>query len=139
MARTERGAAAVELAIVLPLLFLVIAGIVDFGRFFFTEIQTTNAAREGARIAAVLPSPAATPASDPMVQAPLRASSAAAGVPGGISVGVTPCATGATTNATVVVSATFQWILLDPAARMLGGSWGIPTGVVSTGVMRCGG
>ena len=53
MARTERGAAAVELAIILPVLLLVIGGIIDFGRFFYTQIQVTNAAREGARMAAL--------------------------------------------------------------------------------------
>src|SRR6478736_7021675 len=53
MARTERGASAVEFAIVLPVLFLLIAAIVDFGRAYFYQIQLANSAREGARAAAV--------------------------------------------------------------------------------------
>ena len=37
--RVERGAAAVEMALVLPVLLLLIGGIVDFGRAFFTQIM----------------------------------------------------------------------------------------------------
>lgn len=46
----ERGAALVELAMVLPLLLVVIAGIVDFGFAFQRYEVITNAAREGARL-----------------------------------------------------------------------------------------
>ena len=49
----ERGAAAVEMAIVLPLLLLVMGGMVDFGRALFTQNVATNAAREGARMRAL--------------------------------------------------------------------------------------
>src|SRR4051812_36652218 len=47
--RRERGAAAVEMALVLPLLLLIVGGIIDFGRFFYTQNIVVNAAREGAR------------------------------------------------------------------------------------------
>ena len=47
--RRERAAAAVEMAIVLPLLLLIVGGIIDFGRFFYTQNIVVNAAREGAR------------------------------------------------------------------------------------------
>ena len=49
--RSERGAAAVEMALMLPVLILLIGGIVDFGRAYYTQIMLTNAAREGARAA----------------------------------------------------------------------------------------
>jgi Flp pilus assembly protein TadG len=52
--RSNRGAELIELAFVLPLLIVVIAGIVDFGFMFQRYLVVTNAAREGARIA-VLP------------------------------------------------------------------------------------
>ena len=51
--RRERGAVAVEMAIILPLLLLVVGGIVDFGRLLFTQNIVTNAAREGARTRAL--------------------------------------------------------------------------------------
>jgi Flp pilus assembly protein TadG len=49
----ERGAALLELALVLPLLLVVTAGIVDFGFAFQRYEVVTNAAREGARLASM--------------------------------------------------------------------------------------
>ena len=136
MSRRDRGASAVEFAIVLPALFLVIAGIIDFGRYFFTQIQVTNASREGARAAVMYPSPSAAD----LNAITTRAMSAAAGVQGVAVQGVSTCASGATTNASVTVTATFDWIVLGPAIKMFGGNWTALTGpVAATGVMRCGG
>jgi len=41
------------MAIVLPVLVLLVFGIIDFGRLLTTEIQLSQAAREGARMAAL--------------------------------------------------------------------------------------
>ena len=49
----ERGAELIEFALVLPLLLALFAGIVDFGRMFQRLEVTTNAAREGARLASM--------------------------------------------------------------------------------------
>jgi len=49
----DRGSAAVELAILLPLLLLLVFGVIDFGRMLNTQITLTEAAREGARAAAL--------------------------------------------------------------------------------------
>jgi Flp pilus assembly protein TadG len=51
--RSERGAAAVETAIVLPVLLFLAFGIIDLGRMMNARIQVTQAAREGARAAAM--------------------------------------------------------------------------------------
>lgn len=48
----RRGAAAVEMAIVLPVFFMVVLGIVEFGRAMMVGQLVTNAARYGARISA---------------------------------------------------------------------------------------
>ena len=53
--RSEKGAELIEVALTLPLLLLVLLGIIEFG-FLFQEYEVvTNAAREGARIAALVP------------------------------------------------------------------------------------
>jgi Flp pilus assembly protein TadG len=41
------------MALVMPLLILMVMGIIDFGRIFNGEIQLSQAAREGARVAAL--------------------------------------------------------------------------------------
>ena len=63
----DRGAAAVEFALVLPLLLLLVLGIFEFGRVFNIQISLSNAAREGARHMAVHDDPgeAATRQSSP--------------------------------------------------------------------------
>ena len=51
----EDGAAAVEFAIVATLFFMLVFGIIDFGFAFHSWNNAANAAREGARKAAVDP------------------------------------------------------------------------------------
>jgi len=46
----DRGAAAVEFALVLPVLLVILFGIIDFGRLLNAQITTNQAAREGARV-----------------------------------------------------------------------------------------
>lgn len=53
--RRERGQSLVETAVVLPILLLLVAAVVDFGRAFDAYIVLTNAAREGARFGSVKP------------------------------------------------------------------------------------
>ncbi|WP_026556464.1 TadE/TadG family type IV pilus assembly protein [Arthrobacter sp. 35W] len=50
---SERGAAAVEFALLLPVLLLLVIGIMEFGRAYNIQISASQAAREGARYAAV--------------------------------------------------------------------------------------
>lgn len=51
--RSDDGAAAVEFALVMPLLFLLLFGIIDFGRAYNMQLALTQAAREGVRVAAI--------------------------------------------------------------------------------------
>jgi Flp pilus assembly protein TadG len=51
--RRDAGASAVEMAIVLPVLVLLAFGIIDFGRMLNAQIQLSQAAREGVRLAAL--------------------------------------------------------------------------------------
>ncbi len=50
---TEAGQSLVEFTLILPVFLLMLFAMVDFGRGFYTWLIITNAAREGARVAAV--------------------------------------------------------------------------------------
>lgn len=50
---TETGQSLVEFTMILPLFVLLFMSMVEFGRAFHTWLLITNAAREGARVAAV--------------------------------------------------------------------------------------
>src|SRR6478735_6148570 len=103
--RLERGAAAVEMALVLPVLLLFIGGIVDFGRAYFTQVVLANAAREGARAAVV--------GADPIV----RANAATTGIPAldkqaPVVAPSTACSGASPTQVTVTTSASFRYFFL---------------------------
>jgi len=56
----RRGQSLTEFALVAPLVFLLVFGIIDFGRLFFTEVTLQNALREAGRFAVTgrhLPNP----------------------------------------------------------------------------------
>ena len=52
--RSDRGAAAVEFAIVLPIFLMLVFGAIDFGYYLYVTEIVTNAAREGARAGSVV-------------------------------------------------------------------------------------
>jgi Flp pilus assembly protein TadG len=56
----ETGASAVEFAIVLPLLVLLLFGTIEFGLLLYNQQVITNASREGARAGIVAHSPRAS-------------------------------------------------------------------------------
>lgn len=49
----ERGAVAVEFALLVPVLVLLLLGIMEFGRAYNAQVTLTNAAREGVRVMAI--------------------------------------------------------------------------------------
>ncbi len=123
----DRGAAAVEFALVLPLLVLLVFGIIDFGRMLTTKITLTEAAREGARAAALIDADAA------------RARVAAVLGPEGTTttVDVTECGAAAapTADATVVVHHRFTFV--TPVAILADLSATGEIDLTATGVMPC--
>lgn len=51
--RGDRGAAAVEFALIAPLLFMLVFGMISFGILLSQQLALTNSARQGARLAVV--------------------------------------------------------------------------------------
>lgn len=113
--RSEHGAAMVEFAIVAPLLFMLVFGIIDFGRALFVFNNLTNAAREGARLGATRIDPAPTTAA---VQTAMRARIATYvnggmnGTPTGYTVGIV-----ANTQSVTVTISNFPFQMLTPFAN----------------------
>lgn len=128
----DRGSVAVEFALVLPVLLLILFGVIDFGRALNAQIELTGAARDGARLAALGYSNAA-------VQARVVA---AAPTLSGVTVTVAancPPGAGPTADAQVDVSYQFSFITpIGPFARLVGGSHlGAPIVLTAQGVMPC--
>lgn len=118
----ERGAALLEMALTLPLLLLVCVGILEFGRAYQTWQVMTNAAREGARIA-VLPGITNTDVTN-RVQTYLtngqlpNAASATVNIDRTRTISI---GTGTAPAAQVTVNYPFDFIVLDPIARLATG------------------
>ncbi|HLL69367.1 MAG TPA: TadE/TadG family type IV pilus assembly protein [Micromonosporaceae bacterium] len=126
--RGDRGAAAVELALTLPLLLLIVCGIIDFGRMFNAQITLTEAAREGARAAAVSGTAAAVKK---------RVDLATSGVPGVQPPATTFCSP---TRSEAEVDLTYNFSYVTPFAMIAGMFGDGPDGTVvltATGVMSC--
>jgi len=125
----DRGAAAVEFALLLPLLLLLVFGIIDFGRAINAQITLTQAARTGARLAAL---------GQPNV---VSATQAAATGLSPVAVAVTPCPANATQTSTAIVTATYSFHFVTPVgaiAGMFGGKgFGSPITLSATGEMPC--
>lgn len=51
---TSAGQSLTEIAFALPLLIVIVTGVIDLGRVYFTYVSLVNAAREGARYGAGL-------------------------------------------------------------------------------------
>jgi len=121
--RRERGVAAVEAALVLPVLLLLIMGIIDLGRAFATKQEVTHATREAVRVYAV------THDHDQAAQA------FAAGTAGlacsAPSISPEPC----TEGEQVAVSGACDFDFITP----LGNRLPVLEQIGSTAVMRCGG
>jgi hypothetical protein len=141
--RTERGASAVEFALVMPILALVLVGIVNFAFVLAQQLSLNNGARQAARYA-VVDGPtcgqvqaegkdsAATIGMDAtQVPTPVIARGQAATYPPAPC--PKPCAGSATgDNIKVTMTRTGTWVVTFPPFNLIPA----PT-LVGTGVMRC--
>ena len=117
----QRGAVAVEFAIILPVLVMLVFAIIQFGRGYNAQIELTGAVREGARALA-------------LGQAPADAGQAMVDASPGLSpeptvTGFTECPN-ADDRATLVATYALDYDIPLVAS----GTWNVSV----TGVMRCG-
>jgi Flp pilus assembly protein TadG len=149
--RLERGAAAVEMALVMPFLLFMIMAIVDLSRAYDTKLQLSQTAREGVRLVSMqstsdlttrihqaapslCPTPETTPPTCTVTRAYVVAST---GLPWAGDCSTTGAS--GVVNASVTVTTRFTWITgLSAMSGFLGkGTFPTPTTQSATGVMQC--
>lgn len=136
--RRDRGAAAVEMALVLPILLLVLFAMVDFGRAYNMKIELSQAAREGARVIAL---------GGTGSEAQARAVLALGGSTGVTSTSTSCLPAGSQLNGSFTVNRTFTY--LTPLGPIANTALGVTSSTLpgagdsrllrATGVMRCAG
>ena len=120
--RHQRGQSLVEFALVIPLFLVLVFGIIDFGLGLKSWITITNAAREGARYAAVT---CGETTGDAAVIA--KTEDAAADLAGDVDVTVTNCPGESTES--VIVEVEYEYTLITPLGGLLSflGGAGLPS------------
>lgn len=122
--RSDDGAAAVEFALLLPILLLLVFGIVDFSLLLNTQLNLTEAAREGARAESL--------GADPIGRANAIAPAAAVSVDGCES----PPPPG--DDAIVTATQTYDFVTPIPGLSVLfGGGLGGSVTLTGEGNMPC--
>ncbi|MDR6413624.1 pilus assembly protein [Pseudarthrobacter sulfonivorans] len=129
----ERGAVAVEMAVLLPLLLLILIGTMEFGRVFNIQNSLTQAAREGARDAAIH-------YKNSSLNVQTTALAAAPSLTGlGVTVTHNATSCGSGKNVTVTTKVTVSSISKFLDAGFFGAPGLFPMELKGVGVMRCGG
>ena len=124
MSTDERGAAAVEFALVAPLLVALLVGIAEFGRAYQAQTALSGAAREAVRSVALGSTAGEARTAARSVAAPLTLTDAQIAVTG------CPATNPSGSNATVVITYTLPFL-----SEVLGSDLTLR----GRGVMRCGG
>ena len=135
LAKNQRGAALIEAAVTIPIILLISVAIFEFGRAYQTWQVLTNAAREGARVSIIA---GTTP---DQVKATVVNYMTIGQVPNASSdqVNVDQNVTlGATTGSQVTISYPFEFMVLNPVARLVDrtSTAGAPITMSAVAIMR---
>jgi len=126
--RTERGATAVEFALIVPLLIVLVLGIVEFGHAFQVQGTLSAAAREGVRLMALQNDPAAARAAVRNAATSLKPEITDAQIV--ISPASCPVLNGGSTSVRLTITYPMPYLT---------GFFGTGLNLSGTGVMRCNG
>jgi len=136
--RIQRGAAAIEFAIVAPLLLALLFGIIEFAIALFDQAMITNASREGARAGIVFNS--GTPITDTQIRAVvsnyLSNNLISLGGASSPSTSITREGLNAGDDLTVTVNYPYTFLVLRPLIALLGGALPGTLNLSATTVMR---
>ena len=122
----DRGAAAVEFALVMPVLVSLVVGIAEFGRAYNVQATLSGAAREGVRVMAVQNDAAAARAATKAAALPWSLSDSQ------ISISPSSCVSTPTSTASATVTVTY-------ALPFITGFFGSSITLSGKGTMRCNG
>nr|WP_239579840.1 TadE family protein [Microlunatus panaciterrae] len=125
--RSERGAAVVEFALIVPMLLLLVLGIAEFGRAYNIQTTLSGAAREGVRVMALNNNVAAAKTAAKNAAPTLNLTDTQISVTPGTCV-----VTAATPTPTATVQVTYPMSFLS-------GFFGTTITLRGKGVMRCNG
>lgn len=114
--REQKGALVVEFGLIVPILFLLVFGIVDFGRAYFTMNNLAAAVREGARYGAVLEKPEVAPWPDSIKQRAVDFSYTF----GGAKLGAPNVTVAVDPGNTVTVTARYTFRTITPLVNLIG-------------------
>ena len=121
--QNERGSAAVEFAIVLPVLLMLVMGIIEFGHAYNAQLTLTQAAREGVRVMAISNDPAKARSATKMAATSLFSSI----TDGHVVISPAACTPGTQASVTITYPLSTITGLVSPIT------------LTGKGVMRCGG
>jgi Flp pilus assembly protein TadG len=124
--REERGATAVEFALIVPLLIVLLLGIAEFGRAFQVQGTLSAAAREGVRVMALQNDPTAARTAVRNAATSLDPTITDAEI--AISPATCPTTNSGSTSVRLTISYPMPYLT---------GFFGSGLGLTGTGVMRC--
>jgi Flp pilus assembly protein TadG len=120
---SERGAVAVEFALLAPVLVMLLLGVMEFGRAYNAQVTLSSAAREGVRVMAIANNPVAARAAAVNASAALNPGLNEAN----INISPASCIIGAQVTFTITYSLSTMTGIAGPFA------------MEGQGVMLCGG
>ena len=140
----DSGQAMVELAFALPILLVILFGIVEFANAWRTSELVTNAAREGARRAVAAGGPKTeagikSEVNEVLNRVGLDSDKAEITLSCENPPGGSVCGTTAGVEQTVQIDYAYDWIVLGPVIKLIGGSSDPYTGsatITGTSAMR---
>ena len=120
----DRGAVAVEFALIVPLLLLLVVGIAEAGRLYHVQTVLSGAARDGVRVMALQDSPAAARAAAKASATGLALTDAQ------VAVSPTTCTATRTPAGTATVTVTYR-------VKLITDLLGPDVTLTGRGTMRC--
>lgn len=124
--KNKKGQSLVETALILPIILLLLTAIVDFGLLFNNYLTVSNAAREGARKAAVGGSDAQINSTVSNVASTL--------IPDRLTITITPTGSGRTQGDPVTVTVQYDYSMVTP---IIGAILPGPIQLETSTTMRC--